>query len=265
MFQIIGYLGALLMGLSLGLVGGGGSIIALPILVYLFHIHPELAIAYSLFIVGSTSVFASANHIKQNNFDVQVAVKFGVASIIAVAITRFFIMRNIPTVLFTIGNFKIEKSIALLLLFSILMLVASIKMILDKYKIINNHPTINTKILVLNGLGVGFLTGLIGAGGGFLIVPSLVNKAGLTMKKAIGTSLIIIGTNSLIGFAISLIHIAKINWYLLLSFLAVSFVGTIIGSHLSKKISNNKLKPIFGWFVLLTGLYIIIKELLFHL
>ncbi|MBC7652784.1 MAG: sulfite exporter TauE/SafE family protein [Deinococcales bacterium] len=261
MLQIIGYLGALLMGLSLGLVGGGGSIIALPILVYLFHIQPEIAITYSLFIVGGTSVFASVNHIKQNNFDVQVALKFGIGSVISVAITRFFIMPNIPNILFTISNIVIKKQVILLLLFSALMLVASIKMIVNKTEVIKKITTIKTSSLLFTGLNVGFLTGLIGAGGGFLIVPALISKANLTMKKAIGTSLIIIGINSLIGFTISLVHIKNINWNLLFSILVISFIGTIIGAQLSKKIPNNKLKPLFGWFVLLTGIYIIIKEI----
>ncbi len=261
MLQIIGYLGALLMGISLGLVGGGGSIIALPILVYLFHIQPEIAIAYSLFIVGSTSVFASINHIKQNNLDVQVALKFGISSVIAVVFTRFLIMPNIPNTLFTIGNIVIKKQVVLLLLFSTLMLIASIKMIINRQEIIKEITTTNTGSLLFTGVNVGILTGLIGAGGGFLIVPALTNKAGLTIKKAIGTSLIIIGINSLIGFTISLVHIININWYLLLSILAVSFIGTIIGAQLSKQIPNNKLKPLFGWFVLVTGIYIIIKEI----
>ena len=262
MAELVGYLGALLMGLSLGMVGGGGSIIALPILLYLFHIHPELAIVYSLFIVGSTSVFASANHIKQKNFDVKVAIKFGLASVIAVAFMRFLVMPNIPATIITIGNIVIKKSIVLLMIFSVLMLIVSIKMITGhQSNIVQNSHSSN---LVFNGISVGILTGLIGAGGGFLIVPSLVNKAGLTMKKAIGTSLIIIGINSLIGFVISLIHHPKIDWFLLITFLAVSFAGTVIGTQLSKKIPGEKLKPIFGWFVLLTGIYIIIKELFFH-
>lgn len=264
MFQFFGYVGALLMGLSLGLVGGGGSIIALPILVYLFFVSPELAIAYSLFIVGATSVFASINYIKQKNFDLGIAIRFGIPSLIAVAIARSVIMPNVPKVLFHVSGIDIKKPIVLLLLFSILMLVVSIKMIIGKQKKQGKDGLDNASNLTKNGLGVGFLTGFIGAGGGFLIVPALVNNAGANMKKAIGTSLIIIGINSLIGFAISAYHISKIDWTLLLTFLAVSFVGTFAGAQLSKLISNERLKPIFGWFVLVTGIYIVIKEFFFH-
>lgn len=264
MFQIFGYAGALLMGLSLGLLGGGGSIIALPILVYLFFVSPDLAITYSLFIVGATSVFASVNHIKQKNFDLGIAIRFGIPSLAAVAIARSLIIPNVPKVLFHVGNIDIKKPIVLLLLFSILMLIVSIKMIMGKQNNLEKEGLDSTLNLTKNGLGVGFLTGIVGAGGGFLVVPALVNNAGATMKKAIGTSLIIIGINSLIGFAISAIHIAKVDWILLLSFLAVSFVGTFAGTQLSKQISNEKMKPIFGWFVLITGIYIIVKELFFH-
>lgn len=263
MLEIIGYLGALLMGISLGLVGGGGSIIALPILVYFFNVPPQLAVSYSLFIVGCTSFFASVSHIKQHHFSSSVAIKYGLSSVFAVAITRYIIMPIIPNTLFTFAGFTFNKSTALLVLFSVLMLVASFKMITVKNEVYKNNKAISNVHLIGSGFFVGVLTGLIGAGGGFLIVPSLINKAGLTIKKAIGTSLIIIGCNSLIGFAISISNPKIINWQLLLFFLTIAFVGTIVGAQISKNLSNQKLKPIFGWFVFFTALYIIFKETAF--
>jgi uncharacterized protein len=262
MLHLVGYIGVLLMGITLGIIGGGGSIIALPIMVYLFNIEPNEAIVYSLFIIGCTSIFASYNNIKQKNVDVVTACKFGVASILMVAITRSFIIPNIPEVIGHIANIQIKKSAVLLLLFAILMLVASTKMI--KNDPIDNTVKAKKYFLFTRGAAIGAITGLIGAGGGFLIVPTLIYHAKLPVKKAIATSLIIIGCNSLVGFAISIVHTPVYNWQLLFTFIGIAFVGSLIGLSISKKISNDKLKSAFGWFVLTTGVYIIIKELFFN-
>jgi uncharacterized protein len=256
---IIGYLGALFMGIILGLIGGGGSIIALPILVYLFHINPDLAVVYSLFIVGNTALFASANHVRAGNFEPKVALQFGAASVLSVIVSRYWIVPNIPAVLFEINGFEVKKSVVLLLLFAFLMLFAAVKMIFTQ-NIEHKSAAVSPQKLVFTGLGIGLLTGLIGAGGGFLIVPTLVHYANLTMKKAIGTSLLIIGVNATIGFAASALQTANFDWQLLFSFLAIAFIGSFLGAQLSKKISNQALKPAFGWFVLVMGVYIIIKE-----
>ncbi len=263
MFEIIGYLGALLMGLTLGLLGGGGSIIALPILVYFFNLPPQHAIHYSLLIVGLTSIFASYNHIKLKNFDSNIALKYGFPSVFAVAITRLIILPLIPNTILKVAGFTLSKNTALLLLFSILMLFAAFKMIIGKYEERKSNTLKSNFYLITNGLFVGFLTGLIGAGGGFLIVPSLINKAGLNIKKAIGTSLIIIGCNSLIGFIITINLYANNKWQILMFFLVIAFLGTIIGTQISKQITNQKLKPLFGWFIFFTAIYIIIKEINF--
>jgi uncharacterized protein len=259
---IIGYLGALFMGIILGLIGGGGSIIALPIFVYLFHIQPDLAVVYSLFIVGNSAFFASANHVRAGNFAPKIALEFGAASVFSVVVSRYFIIPNIPAVLFEINGFEVKKAMVLLLLFAFLMLFVAIKMIFTQ-NIEQNPIAVSSQKLVFSGLGIGFLTGLIGAGGGGLIVPTLVYYANLPMKKAIGTSLVIIGANAMIGFGVSALQITDFDWKLLFSFLAIAFIGTFIGAQLSKKISNQALKPAFGWFVLLMGIYIILKEIVF--
>jgi uncharacterized membrane protein YfcA len=263
MLYLLGYFGILLMGITLGIIGGGGSIIALPILVYLFKIPADEAIVYSLFIIGCTSIFASINNIKQKNFDIVTACKFGAASVLMVAATRSFLVPSIPTILFTFNKINIYKSAVLLLLFAILMLVASLKMI-DNNTATNANTKPNSLLLIIRGAAIGVLTGLIGAGGGFLIVPTLIYHANLTVKKAIGTSLLIIGANSLIGFGISTIHTPVHNWQQLSTFISIAITGAVIGMAVSKKISNQKLKIIFGWFVLVTGLYIIVKELFFN-
>ena len=263
MLYLLGYFGILLMGITLGIIGGGGSIIALPIMVYLFKIPADEAIVYSLCIIGCTSIFASFSNIRQKNFDAVIACKFGAASVLMVAVTRSLIVPNIPTVLFTVNNLTIYKSAALLLLFAILMLVAALKMISTQ----TNSPAKNTPngfFLIFRGAAIGVLTGLIGAGGGFLIVPTLIYHANLHVKKAIGTSLLIIGANSLIGFGVSTIHAPVHHWQQLCIFISIAIVGALVGIALSKKMSNQKLKIAFGWFVLITGIYIIIKELFFN-
>jgi uncharacterized membrane protein YfcA len=265
MLAIIGYLGALFMGTILGLIGGGGSIIALPIFVYLFGVPSDLAIVYSLLIVGSTSVFASWGHVQQKQFDSVVAVWFGAASVVAVVLSRYWIVPNLPDPLLSISGWHLSKDLSLLLLFAGLMLLSAFKMIFAAAPPVA-APDAKLEVipLIMRGLAIGLLTGLIGAGGGFLIVPALVYYAGLPMKKAVGTSLLLIGVNSLIGFATSLSTIqADFDWVLLSVFLGLGIIGTFIGASLAKKIPNELLKPAFGWFVLSTGTYIIIKEIFF--
>lgn len=260
--EVIGYLGAVLMGLSLGLIGGGGSILTVPILVYLFSIDAVLATAYSLFIVGLTSAFGSFSHMKMGNIHWKTAFVFGIPSIISVFITRAYLVPAIPESLFTVGDLEITKSIGLLLLFAIIMLLASYSMI-RKQKFTNIEPGrihYNYPLILVEGIVVGIVTGLVGAGGGFLIIPALVLLAKLPMKQAVGTSLIIIAAKSLIGFTGDLRGDEIINWNFLLVFSAIAIVGILAGSRFSKKVPNEKLKPIFGWFILVMGVYIIIKE-----
>lgn len=264
--DIIGYIASIFIGISLGLIGGGGSILTVPVLVYLFGIDALLATAYSLFIVGSTSVVGSLSYFKKGLVNIKTAIIFGIPSIIAVFLTRTYVVPAIPEEVFSIAAFTVTKNILLMLLFAILMIFASYSMI-RKCKgedcLPTDTPTSSTLLIVIQGIFVGFVTGLIGAGGGFLIIPALVNLLRLEFKKAIGTSLVIIALNSLFGFAISVTHYT-IDWIFLFKILALAITGVLIGSYLSKKIDGKKLKPAFGWFVLLMGIYIIIKETLLH-
>lgn len=263
--EIIGYIGAILMGLSLGLIGGGGSILTVPILVYLFQLDPVLSTAYSLFIVGLTSLVGSFSHMRMGNIDFRTAIVFGIPSIVSVYLTRLYLVPAIPEHLLSIGTFEVTKPLGLLLLFAIIMLLASYSMIRQT----KSNPQESKRgykyhMILLEGIVVGIVTGLVGAGGGFLIIPALVLFAGLEMKKAVGTSLVIIATKSLIGFTGDLQGSLEIDWSFLLIFSSIAVGGIIVGSILSKNISNEKLKPAFGWFVLVMGLYILIKETLFN-
>lgn len=261
---IAGYAAAVLMGLSLGLIGGGGSILTVPILVYLFDVDPVLATAYSLFVVGLTSLVGSYSHFRAGNVQAKTALIFGIPSIAAVYAVRKFIVPVIPDPAFHIASATVSKGMLLMVLFAILMLLASISMIRPaKQKSDEIQVKRNYLLIFLEGLLVGGLTGLVGAGGGFLIIPALVLLAGLPMKQAVGTSLLIIAMKSLIGFTGDLGAGQPIDYVFMLLFSAFAIGGILIGSYLTRFISNEKLKPAFGWFVLVMGIYIIIKEVFF--
>ncbi|OBW40910.1 Sulfite exporter TauE/SafE [Chryseobacterium sp. MOF25P] len=261
--EIFGYIASVLIGVSLGLIGGGGSIFTVPVLVYIFGIDAFLATEYSLFIVGTSSLIGSVSYFKNGLVNVKTVLIFGIPSVISIFLTRNFLLPFIPDSIFRIGNFVMTKNIFLLLIFAGLMIVASYKMIrknkVTEIKTRSLHKN-NTSLAAGEGLVVGFLTGLVGAGGGFMIIPALVNFLKIPMKVAIGTSLVIISFNSLIGFFSSVNHV-KIDWNFLLSLSFIAIIGITIGTQLSKKINGEKLKPIFGWFILIMGVYIILKEI----
>jgi len=263
--EIIGYAAAIVMGLSLGLIGGGGSILTVPILVYLFGVNPVVSTAYSLFVVGLTSAVGSFSHFKKGNVHLKTALIFGIPSIIAVFLVRKFVVPAIPEEIFSIGSFVMTKSLGVLVLFAVLMLLASFTMIRKpkKEKEQKSDVHYNFPLIFVEGLLVGGVTGLVGAGGGFLIIPALVLLAGLPMKQAVGTSLLIIALKSLIGFTGDLGSGLEIDYNFMLIFSAFAMVGIVAGSYLTKFIPNEKLKPAFGWFVMIMGVYILAKELLF--
>ncbi len=260
--QILGYFASVLIGIALGLIGGGGSILTVPVLVYLMGVDAVAATAYSLFIVGATSAVGSIQYFRKGLVNIKTAIVFGIPSIVAVFLTRAFIVPAIPKEIFTIGNFMVTKSILLMLLFAILMIAASYSMIKKSKKNKDEsqkEQNFNYPLILIEGLIVGALTGLVGAGGGFLIIPALVILSKLPMKEAVGTSLFIIAAKSLIGFFGEGAETA-INWQIILTVTAFAVIGIFIGSFLSKKVDGAKLKPAFGWFVLVMGIYIIIKE-----
>jgi len=265
--EIIGYIASILIGISLGLIGSGGSILTVPVLVYLFSVDAVSATAYSLFIVGFTAAIGSIAYLKKGLVNIKTAVVFGIPSIIAVFFTRAYIVPAIPKEVFSVGNFIVTKSILMLLLFAILMIVASFSMIKKNKQKENElkegQQQFNYPMILLEGLLVGIVTGLVGAGGGFLIIPALVLLSKLPMKEAVGTSLVIIAAKSLIGF-FGESNETLIDWSLLMIISIVATSGIFIGMFLSKKIDGAKLKPLFGWFVLVMGVYIIIKETLLN-
>lgn len=280
--EILGYIAALVIGLSLGLIGGGGSILTVPVLVYLLGFSPVISTAYSLFIVGLTSLVGSYRFYKKGLVSLKTAVVFGLPAIAAVYITRRYVVPAIPEEIFEVSGFMVTKGVLLMLLFAGLMVFASISMIQKKKpaEIIDENadtaidvalenpdaphpkPTFNYGGILAEGMVVGTLTGLVGAGGGFLIIPALVLFSKLDMKMAVGTSLLIIAAKSLLGF-IGDVYNYDIDWTFLAIFSSISIAGIFLGSFLSTKIHADKLKTSFGWFVLVMGIYIILKEVFF--
>ncbi|GAB4347368.1 MAG: sulfite exporter TauE/SafE family protein [Flammeovirgaceae bacterium] len=267
--NLIAYFLAFVIGLIMGIMGAGGGIMAVPILVYLLDIEPILATTNSLFIVGITSLVGSANYMRWQLVNYKTAILFALHSFLAVFLTRNFLLPAIPLTIFEWHQWKLTKEVLILGLFALIMIFSAYNMIKSNkhigapigkpVSIRKNYPAFLLKTSI-----VGVVTGLVGAGGGFLIVPALVLLMRLPMKNAIGTSLFIISLNSIMGFFSSLGH-QNIHWSFLIPFSAVAVVGVLMGSHFSKYLPANHLKTAFGWFVLLMGVAIFIKELFFDL
>lgn len=264
---IAGFIAFLIIGLILGLIGGGGSILGVPVLVYMMGFSADEATSYSLFIVGMTSLIGAIAYLRKGEISMEAILQFALASLTTVFCVRKFLMPAIPQE-FKLFGVDIQKHVMIMLVFAVLILASSYSMIKKrKPNRINEvkwdefaKSPIGIPFVVLLGILVGFITGFVGAGGGFIIVPVLIFFLRLNFKKAIGTSLCIIAINSLIGFTGNIGH-QQINWLFLLSISAMCIVGIVIGSLMSDKISSKKLKPAFGWFTLVVGIFVLVKEL----
>lgn len=258
--EVFGYFGALAIGLILGLTGGGGSILTVPLLVYVLGYNPVTATAYSLFIVGTTSAFGAAQNYRKGFVDVKKGILFAIPSFTTVYLTRKYIVPAIPDVLLKTDFFSVSKEMFLMVLFATIMFFAALSMLRKKQQTTTEEAPSTAKFILQTVL-VGLLIGLVGAGGGFLIIPSLVFFAKLPMRKAVATSLLIIALNSLIGFTGDVQNM-DINWTFLLIFTSISVIGIFIGIYLNKFLNDAQLKKGFGYFVLLMALFILSKELL---
>lgn len=260
--ELLGFFGALLIGLILGLIGSGGSVLAVPILTYLFLFDEKIATAYSLFIVGTTSLIGGVNYFFRKLVNWNQVILFGVPSIISVVLVRYFIIPIIPDTIFTLGQLNISRRLFILGLFSILLIVSSYFMFKNQKEFIESNTAKNYFKIISEGFFVGGLTGLIGAGGGFLIIPSLVILGKIPMKEAVGTSLVIISLKSLSGFFLGDTLLYNIDWIFLFKFASISIFGIFIGNYFSHFIDSKLLKKIFAIFILIIGVLIIIYEFL---
>ncbi|MGB0980970.1 MAG: sulfite exporter TauE/SafE family protein [Winogradskyella sp.] len=264
LIELFGYFGALIVGLILGLIGGGGSILTVPILVYILNFSPIVATAYSLFVVGSTATIGTIKNLKTKAIDFKTAVIFAIPSIVSIYFTRSVIIPNLPKIIFSSEAFKLSNALFIMLLFAFIMVVSGLSMVSSKHKIdkpktTSYHTTLYILIIFL-AIAIGILAGLVGAGGGFLIVPALVLLLKMPIKKAVSTSLFIIAIQSFTGFLGDINHI-DIDWYFLLKFTSLSILGIFIGLTLAKRISPQKMKKGFGYFTIIMGVYIIYREL----
>lgn len=258
--EIFGYLASVCIGLILGILGGGGSILSIPILVYLFQIDTVTASAYSLFIVGVTSLIGAIPKYREHLVDVRTGFVFGIPSIVAIFSTRKWFIPIIPDDIVQIGSFVLTRRILILGVFALLMIVASSAMIRRRQNEPFRDDQFHGFLLVMEGILIGFLTGFVGAGGGFLIIPALVLLTGLPFKTAVGTSLFIIAINSLFGFMGDVLNYSM-NWAFLLTITALAVLGILMGNILSRKLSAPRLKRVFGWFILIMGTWILVKEI----
>jgi uncharacterized membrane protein YfcA len=261
--DLLGYFASFLMGVTLGLMGGGGSILTVPILVYLFRIAPSAATGYSLFVVGLTALAGSLIYLKKGNVSFQTAFLFGVPSIFGVNFARSVLVPALPEVFVIRDSWILTKDALIMIVFAMLMVTASYSMLRRKGKKERTqlNPVTRLSLIVGEGVMVGVIAGFVGAGGGFLIIPALVVVAGLPMLMAVGTSLTIIALQSLSGFAGDVLRGASVDWSLLLVITASAGGGIALGSALAPKIKEQSLRTAFGWFVLVMGTLILLEQL----
>ncbi len=258
--EIIGFVLIFLVGLILGLVGGGGSLLAIPILIYIFSLDVITASSYSLFLIAITCAVGTALRYKNHTIDVNSGILFGLPSIISLFLTRWLIIPELPEIIFQFGTMVLSKRLFLLSVFSMMIVMTSIPMILrkgDQDIRIQNKKSI---LLIFLGLIIGFVTGLVGIGGGFIILPVLFLVAKLPFQKAVGTSIFIIFMKSAIGFLGDLFHYQP-DWLFLLMLSSISVLGIFSGIRISAHINTMKLKTAFGWLLLFIGISVITKEL----
>lgn len=260
--EVLGYISLFFVGLVLGILGGGGSILSVPILVYLFSIDAVMASAYSLFIVGTTSLVGTLLKHNAQMVNLRIGMVFGAPSLIAIFCTRKWFVPALPDMILQTEGFQLTRQSLILGVFAVLMILASVALITKKENPPRDRGRYPGIFLVFVGLLTGFLTGLVGAGGGFLIIPALVYFTNVSFKTAVGTTLLIITINSLMGFLGDVINYS-INWYFLSSITALAVLGIIVGARSTISLPTKTLQKSFGWFVLSMGTCILLREMFY--
>ena len=247
----IGFIALIGIGLVLGSIGAGGSMLAIPVLVYLFAMDMETASAYSLFLVGATSLTGAMMKQKERGICLRTALTFGLPSITAAFITRKWIVVSLPKIWLSTDNIVITKHHILLTIFCLMMSASAILLLRRERNTTVCNVAPRRLHLIGFGLATGLCAGLVGAGGGFMIIPALILFAGLPFSIAAGTSLLIIAFNSLLGFCGDVLN-RPINWWFLSLATALAISGLVLGSlwrgRISARISPQRT---FAWFTLI--------------
>ncbi|MBX7241257.1 MAG: sulfite exporter TauE/SafE family protein [Bacteroidia bacterium] len=266
MLEITGYICALLVGVILGLLGGGGAILGVPVLVYMLKVDEIQATGYSLFIIGSTSLAGAVNYLRKNpehkDWILSTVLGFAPSTILTGIIVRKLIQWGLPEIIFSYGDFTFTRNRLIMLFFAAIMMIVAQKMLYASKETKPDIPVaFPKKELLKKGVIVGIVAGIAGSGAGFLITPALVKYIKMPMKVAVGTSLWIISANSWFIFLGDLIvrkqQSLPVDWNLLLLFTGIAVAGIFIGNTISGKISNEKIKQAFGYFVLITGVLVL--------
>lgn len=265
MMEILGLVLAICIGITLGMMGSGGSILTVPVLVYVFKVDPNLATTYSLFAIGASACVGSINNYFKGNIDFRKVLNFGFPSVVTVFFTRQYILPLIPDE-FHIGKWTIHQNLVLMILFAIVMIYSALNMINGSISIkkMGEEGRYNRLAIAIQGAGVGFVTGVVGAGGGFLIIPALINFYKLPMTSAVSTSLAIICINSLFGLAGDLEKFSLFDWQTILVYTGLLLSGMFLGFYLVRFFSNTQLKVGLGYLILVIGLVILFKEVFLH-
>lgn len=250
--EVAGLVLGFVVGIVLGLLGGGGSILALPIFLYVFRVAPKPAIAMSLAVVGMSAFVGFLGHWRQGSVNLRVGAPFGVVAMVASFLTAR-VSDKVPEV--------VQLS-----LFALFAFTAAIVMLVDSLRPAQRNPSPAsephfTPVLALEAAAVGALTALIGAGGGFVIVPALVYLAGVPVKEAVGSSLLIITLNTLSAF-VGYIGEVPIDWALVGSFTGVAAIGTLLGTRLNRHVPQVRIKQGFALLILTLGSYLVLKQIL---
>lgn len=239
---------SVLIGLSLGLLGGGGSILTVPILTYVAGMNPKEAIAASLFVVGATSAVSAVSHARNGRVKWRTGLVFGAAGM-AGAFGGGLLGGHIP-------------GTVLMIAFALMMVATSLAMIRGRKNggAQGYDGDLPLGKVILEGLVVGLVTGLVGAGGGFLVVPALALMGGLSMPVAVGTSLVVIALKSFAGLG-GYLTTVSLDWALVSGVTAAAILGSLVGARLAGKIPENALRKGFGVFVLAMGVFVLVQEL----
>lgn len=265
--SLVGYGAALLIGALLGVVGGGGAILTLPILVYAFAMGPGVATMYSLFIVGMTSAIGAARYARDGLIDYGAAARFALPAFVAIHLVRNVLVPRIPDTIVITGGIAVLKDTLVVGVLVVAMLMSAYGMLRRKAiltQATEDQPEPNRRAVrsMVRGFGVGLLTGFVGAGGGFLLVPALALVEKVSMKRAVATSLFVIAANSLFGFLADLVAGKTVEWPLLLTFTGLASIGILAGIRIARRLSEGRVRTFFGWFLVLVAALVTLVEVL---